>query len=61
MADASPARRLAVSIPEAAQLFGTVTERLAIRADRGVSTPIEQQSPGDTSDTVYLDTAVIQQ
>jgi hypothetical protein len=46
MAEAFPARRSAVSVPEAAWLFGTVTERLAIRADRRLSTPFEQGESG---------------
>ena len=46
MAAAFPARRSAVSVPEAAWLFGTVTERLAIRADRRLSTPFEQGESG---------------
>ena len=46
MPAALPARRSAVSVAEAAYLFGTVTERLAIRADRRVSTPIEQGESG---------------
>jgi len=46
MAAAFPARRSDVSVPEAAWLLGTVTERLAIRADRRVSTPIEQGESG---------------
>ena len=41
-----PPRRSAVSVPEAAWLFGTVTERLAIRADRRLSTPFEQGESG---------------
>ena len=46
MAAASPARRSTASVLEAAWLFGTVTERLAIRADRRLSTPFEQGESG---------------
>jgi len=46
MAAASPARRSTVSVPEVAWLFGTVTDRLAIRADRRNSTPFKQGESG---------------